>query len=44
MVKRLGEWVLANDGTSLPEKSLIGRLASTITPGMYELGSDHKAG
>ena len=30
MVKRLSEWVLAIDGTSLPEKSLIGGKAWSI--------------
>ncbi|HWS61396.1 MAG TPA: hypothetical protein VN325_01465 [Steroidobacteraceae bacterium] len=30
MVKRLGEWVLAIDGTSLPEKSLVGGNAWSI--------------
>jgi len=30
MVKRLSEWVLAMDGTSLPEKSLIGGMAWSI--------------
>jgi hypothetical protein len=30
MVKRLSEWVLAIDGTSLPEKSLIGGKACSI--------------